>query len=218
MNFPTRLLLTGVAFVALPALVFAADLTPTIGTKGKLLLDEKFESASLPTGWTKNTGTLDVRDGTLHASELASDQHVAAFRKALPLQDCAVQIDFKLEGATVFHLGFDPAPGQLKKKGHLFAVIITPEGWQITEQPDKNDAKSKAVVHAKAATKFARGEWFTLMVEMKGINVVAHVAGKEPLRATAKDFHVKKPGLVFRVGGKGQHEALVDNVKVWEMQ
>jgi hypothetical protein len=53
---------------------------------------------------------------------------------------------------------------------------------------------------------------------MKGDNVIAHVAGKEPIRATAKDFHVKKPGLVFRVGGKGQHEALVDNVKVWELQ
>ena len=196
----------------------AADIEPTLGKKGKLLLLEKFGGAALPTGWNKNAGTLGVSGGVLHASELASDQHVGAFRKLMPLQDCAVQIDFKLEGANVFHLGFDPAPGQLKKKGHLFAVILSPEGWQITEQPDKNDAKSKAVVHTKAATKFARGEWFTLLVEMKGGTVVAHVAGKEPLRATAKDFQVKKPGLVFRVGGKGQHEALIDNVKVWELQ
>ena len=205
-------------FAALALPLAAADLEPTLGQKGKLLLEEKFDGAALPAGWNKNTGTLAVRAGVLHASELASDQHVGAFRKLVPLQDCAVQIDFKLEGANVFHLGFDPAPGQLKKKGHLFALIITPEGWQISEQPDKNDPKSKAVVHAKAATKFTRGEWFTLLLEVKGNNVVAQVAGKEPIRATAQDFHVKKPGLVFRVGGKGQHEALVDNVKVWELQ
>ena len=203
--------------VLLAAPLFAADLEPTLGKKGKLLLEEKFDAAALPAGWNKNTGTLAVRDGTLHASELASDKHVAAFRKLVPLQDCAVQVDFKLEGATVFHLGFDPAPRQLKKKGHLFAVIITPGGWQITEQPDKNNPKSKPVVHARAATKFPRGEWFTLLVETRGDHVVAQIAGKEPLQATAKDFHVKKPGLVFRVGGKGEHEALVDNVKVWEL-
>lgn len=213
MKIPLALL-----FAALALPLAAADLEPTLGKKGKLLLEEKFDGATLPAGWNKNTGTLAVRDGALRASELASDQHVGAFRKLVPLQDCAVQIDFKLEGASVFHLGFDPAPGQLKKKGHLFALIITPEGWQISEQPDKNDPKSKGVVHAKAATKFARGEWFTLLLEVKGNNVVARVAGKDPIRATAQDFHVKKPGLVFRVGGKGQHEALVDNVKVWELQ
>jgi hypothetical protein len=207
-----------ILLVALSAPILAADIAPTLGQKGKPLLEEKFDAATLPAGWTKNTGTLAVREGALHASELASDNHVGAFRKLTPLQDCAVQIDFKLEGATVFHLGFDPAPGELKKKGHLFAVIITPEGWQIAEQPDKVDPKSKSVVHAKAATKFARGEWFTLLVEMKGNDVVAHVVGKEPLRASAKDFHVKKPGLVFRVGGKGPHEALVDNVKIWELK
>jgi hypothetical protein len=196
---------------------FAADLEPALGKKGKLLLEEKFDAPALPTGWNKNTGILAVQEGALHASELASDQHLGAFRKPLPLQDCAIQLDFKMEGATAFHVGFDPAPGALKKKGHLFSLMITPESWQITEHLDKDDAKSKNIVHTKAATKFARGETFTLLLEVKGNDVVARVAGKEPLRATAKDFHVKKPGLVFRVAGKGEHAVVVDNVRVWEL-
>jgi hypothetical protein len=53
----------------------AAELEPTLGKKGKLLLEEKFETAALPAGWTRNTGELSVRDGSLHASELAADQH-----------------------------------------------------------------------------------------------------------------------------------------------
>lgn len=189
-----------------------------LGKKGKLLLEENFEAAALPKGWNKNTGALSVAGGVLHASQLASDNHIGAFRKLLPLQDCAIQLDFKFAGATAFQVGFDPAPGELKKKGHLFSLAITPAGWTITEHNDKADPKAKAVAHAKAATKFAAGEWFTLLLEVKGNDVVARVAGKEVLRATAKDFHVKKPGLVFRVGGKDGQEVLVDTVKVWALE
>ncbi len=197
---------------------FGAALEPTLGKKGKLLLEENFEATALPKGWTKNTGTLAVASGVLHASQLAKDNHVAAFRKALPLQDCAIQLDFKFAGATSFNLGFDPAPGELKKKGHLFSVVITPTGWTLTEHVDKADPQSKNVAHAKAATTFAQGEWFTLLLEVKGDDVVVRVDGKEPLRAKAKDFHVKKPGLVFRVGGKDGQDMLVDNVKVWALE
>ena len=84
------------------------------------------------------------------------------------------------------------------------------------ENPDKADPKAKNVVHAKAATKFNQGQWYTLLLEVKGDSVVAHVGDRE-LRATAKDFHVKKPGLVFRAGGKDGEEVLIDNVKVWEL-
>jgi hypothetical protein len=189
-----------------------------LGRKGKVLLEEKFDGEAVPKGFTRNTGVIAVANGALVASELASDKHAGAFRRLMPLRDCAVQLDFKFTGATMFHLGFDPAPGELKKKGHLFSLIITPESWSITEHLDKSDPKSKNVVLAKAATKFPRDQSFTLLLEVKGKDVVAHVAGREPLRATAKDFHVKKPGLVFRVGGKDGQGVTIDNVKVWELE
>lgn len=218
MRYPTPRLPALVSLVVLLASpVFAADLDPTLGKKGPLLLEEKFDGPTVPSGWNKNTGKLSVADGALHASQLASDNHIGAFRKLLPLRDCAVQLDFKFNGATMFQLGFDPAPGELKKKGHLFQLAITPESWAITEAPDKADEKSKAVSHARAVTKFEPGKWYTLLLEVKGNDVVVHVEGKPPLRATAKDFHVKKPGLVFRAGGKDGQDVLIDNVKVWEL-
>ncbi|MBI5773796.1 MAG: hypothetical protein HZA89_08650 [Verrucomicrobia bacterium] len=196
----------------------AADLEPVLGKKGKLLLEEKFDGDAVPKGWNRNTGKLSVSGGVLHASEVAADKHAGAFRKPLPVQDCAIQIDFKFDGARMFNLGFDPAPGELKKKGHLFSLVVTADSWNLTEHTDKADPKSKNVAHAKAAVKFEQGKWHTLLLECKGDDVVARVAGQEPLRATAKDFHVKKPGLVFRMGGKDDQEVLFDNVKVWELK
>ena len=83
-------------------------------------------------------------------------------------------------------VGFDPAPGELKKQGHLFALIITPTGWSINEQNNKADPASKPIVRAKAATTFARGQWHTLLLEMKGETVIAHIEGRPPLKASAR--------------------------------
>lgn len=212
------MLAVALAMSAVGSSMGAATPEPTLGKKGKLLLEENFDGSALPKGWNKNTGTLAVAGGVLHASQLAKDEHIGAFRKVLPVQDCALQLEFKFGGATAFQVGFDPAPGELKKKGHLLSLAITPTGWSLIEHNDKADPNSKAVTHAKAATKFAAGEWYTLLLEVKGEVVVAKVDGKDALRATAKDFRVKKPGLVFRVGGKDGQDMLVDNVKVWALE
>lgn len=208
-------------FVACGAFTLASgdEPKPTLGEKGTLLLDEKFDSAELAKGWNVNTGTLKVEDGVLRASEKASDNHAGAFRRPLPVQDCAVQIDFKLaKGSKFLHLGYDPAAGELKKKGHLFSVIVTPTAWSLMEHIDKADPNSKNKVLATAKTTFEPGKWYTLLLECKGDNVVAQIAGHDPLKGASPDFHVKKPGLVFRVAGPDDQAVSFDNIKVWELK
>jgi hypothetical protein len=135
---------------AFSSLTHAADLTPQLGTLGDKLLDETFSGVEVPKGWNASTGMLRVSDGMLLAAEKSSDMHIGAFRFRLPVQDCAVQIDFKLGAARIINLGFDPAPGELKKKGHLLSVTITKTGWSIVEHNDKANPESKTKVHAKA--------------------------------------------------------------------
>ncbi|WP_395744903.1 hypothetical protein [Prosthecobacter sp.] len=205
-------------FFALSSFATAADLTPQLGALGDKLLDESFSGSEVPKGWNGNTGTLRVADGMLLAAEKSSDGHIGAFRFRLPVQDCAVQIDFKLGAARIINLGFDPAPGELKKKGHLLSVTVSKTGWSIIEHNDKANPESKTKVHAKAETAFDSAATYTLLLECKGDNVVAQITGKEPLKATSPDFHVKKPGLVFRMGGKDGQEVAFDNVKVWALK
>jgi hypothetical protein len=202
------------SLLTIAPVVRAGELKPQLGTFGETLLDESFSGSEVPKGWNANTGSLRVADGALLAAEKSSDKHIGAFRYPLPLQDCAVQIDFRLGDARIINLGFDPAAGELKKKGHLFSVVISKTGWSLVEHNDKANPESKPKTHARVATPFDGATTYTLLLESKGNDVVAQIAGKEPLKATAPDFHVKKPGLVFRMGGNDGAEVAFDNVKV----
>src|SRR5882724_8908415 len=141
---PTFALL--LVFQAAPLL--AGDLEPTLGKKGRLLLEETFDGDTLSKGWTGKTGGLSVSDGVLHASQKRDDGRLGLFSREQPMQNAAIQIDFKFAGARGINVSCNPSPGELSKHGHLFSVMITSRMWNITEHNDKADpsSRSKALV------------------------------------------------------------------------
>ena len=200
------------------ATVAAADLEPKLGTKGLLLLEEKFDGSSLSKAWTIKNGNVRVADGALRASQNKEAGRLCLFSCEQPMQDAAIQIDFKFDGARGINISANPSPGELKKHGHLYSVMITPAMWNITEHNDKADRKSQSKALASAREKFETGKWYTLLLETKGDDIVAQVEGKQPLRASSPDFHVKKPGIEFRAIGPTDEEVSFDNLRVWELQ
>ena len=129
----------------------AASLEPTLGTKGRLLLDEKFDGDTLPKGWNAKAGGLRVADGALRASQKRDAGSLGLFNCELPMQDAAMQIDFKFAGRGGLNVSVNPSPGELRKKGHLFSVMITPTMWNITEHNDKSDRTSRSMAHRAIA-------------------------------------------------------------------
>src|SRR5437879_333406 len=77
----------------------AADLEPKLGTKAALLLEENFDASALPTGWTIKSGSVRVADGALRASQNKEAGRLCLFNCEQPMQDAAIQIDFKFDGA-----------------------------------------------------------------------------------------------------------------------
>ncbi|MCX7012054.1 MAG: hypothetical protein NTW86_05725 [Candidatus Sumerlaeota bacterium] len=195
-----------------------AGLEPTLGAKGRLLLEEEFDGDTLPKGWNLTSGGLRVADGALHASQTGESGRLGLFNCDLPMQDAAIQIDFKFDGARGINVSVNPSPGELNKKGHLFSVMIAPAMWNITEHNNKADRNSRSEALASAPEQFEQGHWYTLLVEFKGEEVVAQVQGKKPLRAASQEFRVKKPGIEFRVAGKDAGEVLLDHLRVWELK
>src|SRR5262245_53081721 len=72
-------------------------LEPTVGTKHPLLLEEKFDGSTLPKEWNVKSGELRVADGCLRASQTATGDRLCLFNFVQPMQDAAIQIDFRFE-------------------------------------------------------------------------------------------------------------------------
>jgi hypothetical protein len=207
----------------LPAVaILAILLTALVATAAEQppAVNETFD-VPLSKQWTKQVGSWKVEDGALKASQQAADEHVCAFRYRHPLQDADIQVDFKPAGARVFHVGFDPVPGELDKKGHLFAVVITNKKMIVQLNRDKKIENSKNEVLAAADIDLVQGKEYTLMLHLRGDQVEADlkpVDRREWVKVTARHptFHVKKPGLVFRVGGDDGQQIQLDRVRVWD--
>ncbi len=189
-----------------------------LGKRGKQLLSEKFDGKEPGKNWKTNTGKMVLQDGSLRISELAADKHVGAFRYALPMQDMLVSLDFQFDGARTFHLGFDPAPGQLSKKGHLYNVVISPSRWSLVEANDKAQSDSKPKAHAQESISLQPKKWYTLTLENKGEEVLVTIKDIGTLRVKASDFKVKKPAIILRAAGEDSSAVLIDNLSVYEIE
>lgn len=172
-----------------------------------------FDDNQRPARWVVNTGHWEAENGVLVCRELAADKHAAAARWQIPLSDGIVRCKLKFAGATAFHIGFDPAPGTLEKKGHLYSLVLTPTSAAIRKHKDKADPKSKdellATLELPATT-----EWMNIELNTTGDKVMVQLqTGDSRGELTVSDptFHVAKPTVVFRtVGG----DALLDDVSL----
>jgi hypothetical protein len=190
------------ALLSFTALLPAAEPKP-LGTAGKELFAESFAKPKLADTWKTGPGTYDVADGVLTVREKKDDMHVAAFRAMVPVQDVIVECKFKFDGGKTLHIGFDPAAGELPgRKGHLVNVILTDKTMVIQKPADKENKEVKAKQLAKADVKLDDKDWHTLRVASVGTKIQATLDGKTTAEGEDAELKVKKPAVVFRVGGE----------------
>jgi len=187
---------------------------------GDLVLEETFDAPALVKGWLVQYGEWKPVDGVLRGRELPEDKHAAAARRLLHMEDGVFALRFRLTGpaAKGFHFGFDPAPGQLKKRGHLFSIIVTPDGAKLMKHVNKDNPKEDPnEILSESQTAVTPGVWHTLRVQKAGNRVEARIeadtgGSQMALAASHPTFHVKTPTLVFRCLGNGVE---VDDIRVW---
>ncbi|MEM1443718.1 MAG: hypothetical protein AAGF67_15340 [Verrucomicrobiota bacterium] len=183
----------------------------------ELVLEEDFAETSLAEGWTIQNGTWIPSNGVLVGTEVAADNHTASARRALETKDAIYELKFRFsEGSEAFHLGFDPVRSDLKKKGHLYSVMITDKLWRILKHVDKNHPqKDPSEVLAQERHSLEPGTWYHLRVTSSGETVTAQIEGLQKLEGSHPTFSVRKPALIFRVRGQG---VCIDDLKVWRMK
>ena len=179
-----------------------------------LILEDAFQRDELGKGWKATTGKWSIENGVLVGRELVEEKHSAAIRRVLLTDNAVYELKFRfVKSGKSFHFGFDPAHGELKKKGHLFSVIVTRAGWKIMKHLDKSNPKEDPnETLAEQKMSLAIGKWHELRVTTWGTSVTASIDDSEKLKAFHPTFGVKKPALVFRCLGDGVE---LDSVRVW---
>lgn len=188
--------------LALPAL--AAD-KPLLGVPGRLVYENAL-SAGVPEGWTVAKGKWEAADGALRGAELAADNHGAAMRKTMPLQDFIIQFEVKLDGAKGTSLSInDP-------KGHLARISVAPTAVRVTKDDHDKTGPDKAAIFGALKADIQPGAWTTVRLEIVGDTMLGK-AGEIVACGTHEQLAGPKSNFGLTVAGE---TASFRNFKVWE--
>ncbi len=198
------------------SLASAADPDTMIAAKGELLLSEDFAAPVEPakvekgkpwtSGWRLKPGKWEVADRGLNGSEVPADKHGAVARYPLAFQDVVIQYDVRLDGTRQTTLSIND------QKEHVCRVLINPAGFSAQKDDHDHDGPDQAKPFGKVALPISAGEWKTVVLEIVGEEIVAHIDGKsvsgtDPLIGTAK------ANFGFTVAGESSG---IRNLRVWK--
>ena len=174
---------------------------------GKLLMSDSLGSG-LGKSWNVAKGKYEAVDGGTRGAEVKSDMHGAVARLAIPMKDVVVQYSFKFDGATTSSLSFNG------EKGHIGRVAIRPTG--LTVQKDDQDGKNgkdKSEVLDTKAISLKPGEWHTLVVELRGPDILATLDGTTTAYGTHAALDKPKANVGFTVAGES---VSFKNLSIWD--
>lgn len=185
----------GLSAAAEPAVTPVAPTKTVMLVPGKVLLDDPL-NAPLAKEWKAAKGKWEAVDGAVRGAEVPADMHGAVTRRTVAMTDVVIAFSFKLDGAKVISLSLNGA------KGHVSRVRVTPKG--VTVQKDDQDGKNgpdKGVALDTAEVTIKPGEWHTLVVELRGADILATLDGKHTAFGTHEAIGTAKTNLGLTVAG-----------------
>ena len=176
---------------------------------GKPTVTDEIKASKLGSKWKVAKGEWKAVDGAIVGKELKADEHAAVLNFSEPNHNSAIQFSFKMDGAKGFHLSFN------KKRGHLFRVLVAPNGVSVNLDKDKKDPKSKPKRLGNAKGRFAQGKWYSMLVTVEGENVSVVTDNGVKLSAKHKDIDQAKPNYRFILRGS---DLQLDDLKIWKLK
>ncbi len=191
-------------------------------------------------GWGTNSKSrakgnkqVDLKDGAMYITTHPEADHAASVTHPAEFTDGAVELRFMLEDEADT-LGLDFADLQFKEvhAGHLFKVDVGSKKVTIDDMKsggmnmkfyDAKKAKTltkeqQEIIAANKKTfpsKLKAGQWYSLLVTIKGDTVSVSIDGKEAATASSEGFaHPTKKMLRLAV----PKSAVVDDLKIWAVK
>ena len=206
MRFATQAMVVCALFTASAAL--AEDLKPLMAVPGKQLMSEDFSGGSVPAAWKGLKGKWSVEDGALKGVRLAADNHPGVVGVDLKNTNAIFQFDFKL-GAN----GQGGSFSLNDSHGHVCRVNITSKGFALLKDGSKTDKSDAGKTLDTCAADFKPGQAYTMMVEVVGDEMVAHIDAQH--YAIGSDAKINREKTIVRFTVVGD-DLVLDNVKIFE--
>ena len=199
------LMVASFAFAEDPKPAFEPLLTKPAKLQWQDPLKEKMTS-----DWTVAKGKWTPQDNAMQVAELKEDMHGAVARRKIEGKDLAIQFSFRLDGAKTTSLSIN-AP-----KGHLCRFMVKPTGFSVNkDDTDGKDGPDKGEVLQTVAMAFKPGQWYTVIVEMSGPEIVARIDGKDVAFGSHKVIDAPKGNLGLTCAGE---TASFKNIAVWSAE
>lgn len=162
--------------------------------------------AEWTTGWRLRPGKWEFADGAMKGAELKADMHGAVARYPFKFKDAVIQYDVRLDGCKTTTFSVNDA------KAHVCRVLLNKDGFRAQKDDHDHDGPDKPKPFNMVAAPPTPGTWQTVLIEIKGDEMVATIngqssAGTDPLIAT------DKANFGFTVAGES---ASFRNLRVWE--
>jgi hypothetical protein len=209
MRFPLAatfaLLIATAASAEEPKPAFDPLLTKPVKLQWQDALKDKMTS-----DWTVGKGKWTPQDNAMQVAELKEDMHGAVARRKVEGKDLAIQFSFRLDGAKTTSLSINGP------KGHVCRFMAKPTGFSVNK--DDTDGKTgpdKGEVLQAVNAPLKPGQWYTVLVEMCGPELVARIDGKDVAFGSHKAIDTAKGNLGLTCAGE---TASFKNVIVWSAE
>jgi len=181
------------------------DLTANLCVRGKLLFSDDFSGSELSKEWKIAKGKWEILQGALRGSEIATDQHAAVIKHALPGKNVVLQFKFRFLGAKTAACSFDG-------KGHVCRVVLNSQGFTLRRDVAKDSGEKPATL-GKGEVELKPEEWHTMLIEIQGKEMLAQVDDKVFAFGEHAGVDNDKATFGFPVSGES---FVVGDVRVWE--
>jgi hypothetical protein len=195
------------ALLALASPLLGAEAPATLlAQPEKEILRDALTKEAKAAEWKVAKGKWERGAEGIRVEELPADNHGAAGRVPMKLQDFVAAFEFRLDGAKVVSLSINDA------KEHVARVMITPSALRIQKDDHDHDGPDKAVVFLSQAQAFEAGTWHSVVLEMVGDTMVATIDGKISGFGSNELFKAEKANPGLTCGGQS---ATFRNFVIW---
>ena len=186
-----RTFLPSVLSLALASTLFAESSATFLTTPGAVLAEEHFDQPKISEPWSVTKGTWQILDGALEGREKAEDKHpgVCSLKVVLPAS-FVVNASLRFEGASMTTMVFNGA-------GHICRVTVTPAGFSVAAEKEKDSPTDKTVNLGKVAQEFIPGQWYNFTIEITGDEMLVYTDLKHV--AYGRDAKVARAKSAFNV-------------------